>query len=147
DRGGRLARAAVEVRPGAVVALPRADPARRVGGVLAGADAEELAQQQVLGVDGDVRLQLGLPGALGGAEADHVLARGVQGELGIGRGHQKSRAVMKRAMSVSSARTSVGMAASVRWRSATVRWRSASVSAQARPPASSMSSAAWRSSS
>ena len=39
DGGRQLGRPAVEVRPGAVVALARADPACRRGGLLGGADA------------------------------------------------------------------------------------------------------------
>ncbi len=49
------------VRPRAVGALLRADPERRVLGLVGGADAEELAQQEILGVHRDVGLELALP--------------------------------------------------------------------------------------
>ena len=54
DRGRQVGRAAVEVGPGAVVALLRADPAGGLLEVDRVEDAEELAQQQVFGVHRDV---------------------------------------------------------------------------------------------
>ncbi len=63
DRRGQLAGAAVEVRPGAVGALLGADPGRGALGLVALADAEELAQEHVLGVHRHVRLQLSAPPA------------------------------------------------------------------------------------
>ena len=65
DGGRQVARAAEERGPGAVRALLGADPAGRLLGLLGGADAEELPQQQVLGVHGHVGLELALPPALG----------------------------------------------------------------------------------
>ena len=56
--------AAEEVGPGPVVALAGADPARGGGRLLLRADAQELAQEEVLRVHGDVRLQLAFPPAL-----------------------------------------------------------------------------------
>ena len=47
-------------------------------GLLRGPDAEELAEQQVLGVHGDVGLQLALPPALAVLEAEQVAGRAVQ---------------------------------------------------------------------
>ena len=65
DGRREVGRAVGERRPRAVVALLRADPRRGGVGLRRSADAEELAQQQVLGVDRDVRLQLALPPAIG----------------------------------------------------------------------------------
>ena len=56
DRGGEVARAAVEVGPGAVLALLRADPDGCLRGVRLGEDAEEVPEQDVLGVHGHVGL-------------------------------------------------------------------------------------------
>lgn len=65
DGGGQFGRAAVEGGPGAVLPLLAADEqGRGVGGGLV-PDAEELPQQQVLRVHGDVGLQVALPPALG----------------------------------------------------------------------------------
>src|SRR5262249_47531554 len=64
--------AALERAPGAVGALLRPDPQRGVLGLVLAADAEKLAQQQVLGVHGHVGLELALPVArrvLGGEQA------------------------------------------------------------------------------
>jgi hypothetical protein len=41
--------------------------------------AEELAQQQVLGVHGDVGLELALPPPFGMLQAEHVIAGSFQG--------------------------------------------------------------------
>jgi hypothetical protein len=74
DRGGQVTGPAVEVGPGAVLALLGRDPPRRRLGLLAGADPEEFAQQQVLGVHGDVGLEFALPPALIVLEAEQVVA-------------------------------------------------------------------------
>ncbi len=64
DAGREVGRASVEVRPRAVLALARPDPARRRRRQLSGPNAQELAQQEILRVNGDVRLELALPPAL-----------------------------------------------------------------------------------
>ena len=64
DGGREVRRAPVVGGPGAIVALTGADPRGGAGGLPLRADAEELAQEEVLGVHGDVRLQLALPPAL-----------------------------------------------------------------------------------
>ena len=61
DGGREIGRAFVERRPGAVGALPGTDP---VGGAprdRLGADPEELPEEQILRVHGDVGLELALP--------------------------------------------------------------------------------------
>src|SRR5690606_31492886 len=90
-------RAAEVRRPGPVVALLRPDPAGRLAGLVGGADAEELAEQQILGVHGDVGLQLRLPPALGRLEAEQVVARRLDGggrrpgePWRLDRGHESS---------------------------------------------------------
>ena len=75
DRRRQVGRPAVVCGPGAVGALARADPSRRRGSGGIGTYAENLPQEQVLGVDGDVRLELTFPPAVG------VLA----GEQGVDR--------------------------------------------------------------
>jgi hypothetical protein len=54
----------VERGPGAVGALLRADPPGRLVGLLGLPDAEELAQQQILGVHRHVRGEFALPPTL-----------------------------------------------------------------------------------
>ncbi len=61
DRGREVGRATVEVGPCAVRALARPDPPRGRGQLGGVARPEELAQQQILGVHGDVRLELTAP--------------------------------------------------------------------------------------
>ena len=61
DRGREVAGPAVEVRPGAVRALLRADPRRRALRLRRRPHAQELAQEHVLGVHRDVALELALP--------------------------------------------------------------------------------------
>ncbi len=78
DRRRQLAGAAVEVRPGAVLALLGADPGGRALGLIGAADAEELAQEHVLGVHRHVRLQLALPPAGLVLQGQQVLARALQ---------------------------------------------------------------------
>ena len=56
DRGGQVTGAAVEVGPGPVRALLRADPDAGLRGVRLGQDAEEVPEQDVLGVHGHVGL-------------------------------------------------------------------------------------------
>ena len=79
DRGGQLGLAVVGVGPGAVGALLRPDPAGGGVGQLGGADAQELAQQQVLGLDRDVGLQLALPPALLVLQVEQVTCGPAQG--------------------------------------------------------------------
>ena len=50
DRRRQFARAAGEVRPASVLRLVGPDPGRRAAATLVGADPQELAQQQVLGI-------------------------------------------------------------------------------------------------
>ena len=117
DRGGQVAGPAVEVGPGAVVPLLMPDPARRRRDRLVVVQAEELAQQQVLGVHGDVGLELALPPALRVLQAEHVVTRSVQGVAGEIEDRGVSyhwRAVMNSAIAVSSARTSAGRSMSAR---------------------------------
>ena len=78
-RGGQVGRAAVEVGPGAVVPLLGPDPAarRRDHGIVV--QAEELAQQQVLGVHGHVGLEFALPPPLGVLQAEQVVPGSLQG--------------------------------------------------------------------
>src|SRR6185503_20113730 len=78
DRGRQIGWAAVVGRPAAVLALLVADPVRGERGLLARADAEELAHQQVLGVHRDVRLELALPPAFRVLAREQVLDRAVE---------------------------------------------------------------------
>ena len=57
--GGAL----VERGPAAVLALVRTDPGGRAGGLVVAADADELPEEQVLGIHGDVGLEFALPPA------------------------------------------------------------------------------------
>ena len=131
----RSARAAVEVGPGAVVPLLGPDPAacRRDRRVVV--QAEELAQQQVLGVHGHVGLELALPPPLGVLQAEQVVASPVQGPASQALYHV--RAVMNSAIAVSSARTLRRAAGrcSARLALAAASCASASDSAQSLPPA------------
>ena len=79
DGGGQVARPAVEVGPGAVVPLLGPDPARcrRDHGLVV--QAEELAQQQVLGVHGHVGLELALPPSVGVLQPERVITSPFQG--------------------------------------------------------------------
>ena len=61
--GGQVGRPAVERRPAAVGPLLAANPARRLLGLGRLPDAEELPQQQILGIHRDVGFQLALPPA------------------------------------------------------------------------------------
>ncbi len=80
DGGGEVARPSVEGVPGAVLALLATDvQGGGAGGVLV-EDAEELTQQQVLGVHGDVGLQVALPPALGVLGGQQVLGGPPGGE-------------------------------------------------------------------
>ena len=74
DRGGQVARRAVEVAPAAVVALLGADPGRGQRAALVLLDAEELAQQQVLGVHRGVGLEQSAPEACGLLQREQVRA-------------------------------------------------------------------------
>ena len=82
DAGRQVAGAAVEVGPGGVVTLLRADPARLGGGVHGVPGPEELAHQQVLGVHGDVGLELALPPALLVLQAEQVITGAREGLAG-----------------------------------------------------------------
>ena len=66
--------AAVEGRPGSVLALLRADPACGRVLLLGREDAEEVADEEILGVDRHVRLQLALPPAVRVLEREQVPA-------------------------------------------------------------------------
>ncbi len=81
DGGGEVGRAAVEGGPGAVLALFAAD--EEGGGAGGGlvTDAEELAEQQVLGVHRDVGVEVPLPPALGALEAQEVVGGAGPGPL------------------------------------------------------------------
>jgi hypothetical protein len=73
DRGREVAGAVTEVGPGAVGALLGVDPGGGALGRAGLADAEELPQEQVLGVHGHVRLQLALPPAVGALQGEQAL--------------------------------------------------------------------------
>ena len=86
-RGGQVGRAAIEVRPGAVVALVGADPVRRSSDRVGVAYPQELAQEQVLCIHRDVGLELALPPSLGVLDSEERadcavegVARGVDAE-------------------------------------------------------------------
>ncbi len=91
DRGGQVAGAAVEVGPGAVLALLRADPDGGLRGVGLGQDAEEVPEQHVLGVHRHVGLKLADPPAARVLQAEQVVAgpgqrgRGQLGQVAAGR--------------------------------------------------------------
>src|SRR5205814_7312757 len=144
-RGGQVGRAAVEVGPGAVVPLLGPDPAgrRRDHGVIV--QAEELAQQEVLGVHGHVGLELALPPPLGVLQAEQVVAGPFEGRASPvdgSRAFYHARAVMNSAIAVSSARTSAARSMLTRLALAAASWASASDSAQSLPPAAATRSAA-----
>src|SRR5271166_930554 len=143
--GGQVARAAVEVGPGAVVPLLGPDPAgrRRDRGVVV--QPEELAQQQVLGVHGHVGLELALPPPVGVLQPERVVTSSFQcppGDIDYHSASYHWRAVMNSAIAVSSARTSAARSMSARLALAAASWASASVSAQSLPPAATTRSAA-----
>src|SRR5580704_10702348 len=145
DRGGQVPGPAVEVGPGAVVPLLIPDPARRRRDRLVVVQAEELAQQQVLGVHGDVGLELALPPALRLLQAERVVTCSVQGVAGEIEDRGVSyhwRAVMNSAIAVSSAWTLPGRSMSARLALAAASSASASVSAHCLPPAATIRSAA-----
>ena len=75
----KLARPAMERRPGPVAALLRADPVGGAGQRPLVQDAKEVAEQDVLCVHGHVGLELALPPALGLLASLEVLARQPQG--------------------------------------------------------------------
>src|SRR6266702_2284180 len=143
--GGQVGRAAVEVGPRAVLPLLGPDPAPRRGDHGVVVQAEELAQQQVLGVHGHVGLELALPPPVGVLQAEQVVAGPVEGPAGEIREQRVSyhvRAVMNSAIAVSSAWTSAARSMSARLALAAASWVSASVSAQSLPPAATTRSAA-----
>ena len=89
DRRREVCRAAEEGRPAPVVALLRADPARGRRPLLRGQDAEVVADEEILGVDRHVGLELALPPAVGMLEREQVrgaarerLLRGVEARRG-----------------------------------------------------------------
>jgi hypothetical protein len=92
DCRAEVARAAVEVGPGAVLPLLRSDPDGGLLEVGLGEDAEEVPQQQVLGVHRHVGLKLADPPAARVLQAEQVAAGAVQrarghlGEVAASRG-------------------------------------------------------------
>src|SRR5690349_4904233 len=145
DRGGQVGGAAVEVGPGAVVSLLGPDPAARGRDHGVVAQAEELAQQQVLGVHGHVGLELALPPPLSVLQAEQMLAGPVKGPAGEIRRRgvlYHVRAVMNSAIAVSSARTSPARSILARLALAAASCASASDSAQSLPPTATTRSAA-----
>ena len=114
--GGQVARAAVEVGPGAVVPLLGPDPACRRRDHRVVVQAEELAQQQIFRVHGHVGLELALPPPVGMLKAERVVTRSFQGVAASlqDRRIYHWRAVMNSAIAVSSARTSVARSMSAR---------------------------------
>lgn len=79
DGGGQFAGAAEEGGPGSVVPLLAPDEqGGRLDGLLV-LHPEELAKQQILGVHGDVGLQVALPPALGVLPAEQVLDAAFRG--------------------------------------------------------------------
>ena len=79
----KLARSAVEGRPGPVAALLRADAVGGAGQRPLVQDAKEVAEQDVLCIHGHVGLELALPPALGLLAGLEVVARQPQGLGGI----------------------------------------------------------------
>ena len=75
DRRRQVARAAVVRRPRAVRPLVRADPGRGLARGLSRLEAEEMPQEDVLGVDRHVRLELALPPAVRVLQCEQVLGR------------------------------------------------------------------------
>ena len=101
----RSAGPAVVGRPRAVVALLRADPARRRRARAAVVeDAEVVAQEEILGVDGHVRLELALPPAVGVLQREQVLER-ARSSASAGGGDRQRRAsvIVMRALPPASA--------------------------------------------
>src|SRR5262249_34052845 len=86
DRRRQLRRTAAERPPRAVGALLRADPQRRVLGLVGRADAEELAEQEVLRVHRDVGLELPLPEAARVLRREQALAGALHGGARLGEG-------------------------------------------------------------
>jgi hypothetical protein len=86
DGGGQVGVAAAEVGPRPVLALAGPDPAGGGRGLARRPHAEELAQQEILGVHGDVGLQFALPPALLVLQPEQVVHRLVQRPLGGLRG-------------------------------------------------------------
>ncbi len=75
DRGRQVAGTGKERGPRAVVALLGPDPPRRLRELVGGQDAQELAQQQILGIHRHVGAQLAFPPTLGRLAGDQVLPR------------------------------------------------------------------------
>ena len=120
DRRRQLARAAVEVRPRAVGALLGADPGGRALGLVGAADAEELAQEHVLGVHRHVRLQLALPPAGVVLQREQVLAGALQRHLRLAASlYRRARTCRKARTFCASATRAHGCAVRRRWRAAT----------------------------
>ena len=132
DGGRKVGRCAPEVAPRPVVALLGTDPARRHLRLLLGADAEELAKEEVLRVHGHVRFELAFPPALGRLEREQVVdgpvERRLHGWSGRG-GRQNSLSTMKRASPSSSSRAPGSMLARSSSRRASASRRSASSAA------------------
>ena len=122
-------------RPRAVGALLRPDPVRRRGRDVVGANAQELAEEQVLGLDGDVGLEQALPPSVRRLEREQVVPSPVAGIPDDVDVHQNSRSTTNRARSASS---SCSIAASAR-----SRWLRASASVRSRAPVDSIRPRAW----
>jgi hypothetical protein len=73
DRGRHVRGAVVEGGPAAVVPLAMPDPARGRLGLARSKHTEDVTQEQVFGVNGDVGLELALPPALGRLLREQVL--------------------------------------------------------------------------
>ena len=84
DRRRQVAGAFEELTPGAVVVLLRADPVRRARRRRGVSDAEELSEQEVLGVHRHVRLELTFPPSLRSLEGYEVVAGTRQRPIGTG---------------------------------------------------------------
>ena len=78
DRGRQVGRAAEVGGEAAVLALSRADPARRRSRRRLVEEAEVVAEEQILGVDRDVGLQLALPVAVGVLQLEQAGDRTVE---------------------------------------------------------------------
>ena len=75
DRGRHVARAAEVGGPRAVGPLPAANPPCGRGGLVCVDQPEEVAQEQILGVDRHVRLELALPPALRALQRQQMAGR------------------------------------------------------------------------
>ncbi len=81
DRGREVARPSEVGGPRAVGALPAADPGRCSGSLVRLEQPEVVAQEEILGVDGHVRLELALPPAALVLEGEQVPGRALEARL------------------------------------------------------------------